>query len=77
MLLIFSTLELIRNLWQLKTAVLLHWCLIRALPLTKALFVNFYLTNKNRKVTVTLQTFMPDRKYRWIQISGNDISKTL
>jgi hypothetical protein len=25
--------ELIRNLWQLNTAVSLHWCLIRALPL--------------------------------------------
>ncbi len=36
MLLIFSTLELIRNLWQLKTAVFLHWCLIRAVPLTSA-----------------------------------------
>ena len=25
--------ELIRNLWQLKTAVFLHWCLLRAVPL--------------------------------------------
>jgi len=33
MLFIYSTLELIRNLWQLKTAVFLYWCLIRALPL--------------------------------------------
>ncbi len=33
MLFIFSTTELIRNLWQLKTAVFLHWCLIRAVPL--------------------------------------------
>jgi len=24
--------ELIRNLWQLRTAVFLHWCLIRAVP---------------------------------------------
>jgi len=24
---------LIRNLWQLKTAVFLHWCLIRAVPM--------------------------------------------
>jgi hypothetical protein len=29
---VFSTPELISNLWQLKTAVSLHWCLIRALP---------------------------------------------
>ncbi len=28
----FSTPELIRNLWQLKTAVFLHWCLISAVP---------------------------------------------
>jgi hypothetical protein len=32
---IFSTPELIRNLWQLKTAVFLHWCLICALPLKR------------------------------------------
>ncbi len=30
----FSTPEFIRNLWQLKTAVFLHWCLICAVPLT-------------------------------------------
>jgi hypothetical protein len=29
----FSTPVLIRNLWQLKTAVFLHWCLIHALRL--------------------------------------------
>ncbi len=33
MLFIFSTPELIGHLWQLKTAVLLHWCLICAVPL--------------------------------------------
>ncbi len=33
MLLFFSTPELIRNLWPLKTAVFLHWCLICAVPL--------------------------------------------
>jgi pentapeptide MXKDX repeat protein len=31
----FSTPELIRNLWQLKTAVFLHWCLLCAVPLYK------------------------------------------
>jgi hypothetical protein len=30
---IFSPPELIRHLWQLKTAVFLHWCLIFALLL--------------------------------------------
>ncbi len=34
MLLIFSTIVLIRHLWQFKTVVFLHWCLIRAPPLT-------------------------------------------
>ncbi len=29
----FLILELNRNLWQLKTAVFLHWCLICAVPL--------------------------------------------
>ncbi len=33
MLFILSTPELIRNLWQLKTAVFLHWCLLCAVPL--------------------------------------------
>ncbi len=33
MLFIFSTPELIRNLWRLKTTVFLHWCLLRAVPL--------------------------------------------
>jgi hypothetical protein len=32
MLSIFSTPELIINLWQLKTGVFLHWCLICAVP---------------------------------------------
>jgi hypothetical protein len=36
MLFIFSTPVLIGNLWQLKTAVSLHWCLIRA----ACLFIN-------------------------------------
>ncbi len=33
MLFIFSTPDLIRNLWQLKTAIFLHWCLICVVPL--------------------------------------------
>jgi hypothetical protein len=33
MLFISSTPELIGNLWQLKTGVFLHWCLICAAPL--------------------------------------------
>jgi hypothetical protein len=33
MLFIFSTPELIRNMWQLETAVFLHWCLLCAVPI--------------------------------------------
>jgi len=33
MLFIFSTPVLIRHLWQLKTVVSLHWCLILGVPL--------------------------------------------
>ncbi len=32
---IFNTRVDFRNLWQLKTAVFLHWCLIRGVPLSK------------------------------------------
>ncbi len=32
MLFIFSTPELIRNMWQLNKAVFLHWCLICGVP---------------------------------------------
>ncbi len=37
---IFSTPQLIRNLWQLKTVVFLHWCLIRAVPLKSIKMLN-------------------------------------
>ncbi len=30
----FSTPELIRHLWQLKTVILLHWCLIPTVQIT-------------------------------------------
>jgi hypothetical protein len=36
MLFMFSTLELIRHLWQLKTVVFLHWCLICAFLLNQS-----------------------------------------
>jgi hypothetical protein len=29
----FSTPVLVRHLWQLKTVVFLHWCLLRTVPL--------------------------------------------
>jgi hypothetical protein len=37
---LFSTPELIRNLWQLKTAVFLHLCLLCALPFSISLAQN-------------------------------------
>jgi hypothetical protein len=37
----FSTPELIRNLWQLNTAVFLHWYLIHAVPLSKDVDATF------------------------------------
>jgi hypothetical protein len=36
---IFSTAELIRSLWQLKTAVFLHRCLLCVVPLQKHLVI--------------------------------------
>ncbi len=46
MLFIFSTPELIRNLWQLKTAIFLHWCLIFAWH------VNYNVTVNNLKIDI-------------------------
>ncbi len=37
----FSTPVLIRNLWQLKTIVFLHWCVILALLLQADIFVYY------------------------------------
>jgi hypothetical protein len=48
MLVIFSTPELIRNLWQLKIAVFPHWCLICALPFSSS--KNFIKLKKNHKI---------------------------
>ncbi len=41
MLFIFSTLVLIRHLWQLKTVVFLHQCLIRAVLLAYEIYIPF------------------------------------
>jgi len=35
---LFSTPVLIRHLWQLKTAVFLHWCLIRVVLFNQLMF---------------------------------------
>ena len=43
----FLTPELIRNLWQLKTAVFLHWCQIRAVPLDLLVVVLLNLAKQN------------------------------
>jgi hypothetical protein len=52
MLFIFSTPELIRNLWQLKTAVFLHWCLLRGVPLPK-ICAGFCKTPHYLKILIT------------------------
>jgi hypothetical protein len=41
MLFIFSTPELIIDMWQLKTAVFLHWCLICAVPFNNSHRINW------------------------------------
>jgi hypothetical protein len=53
MLFIFSTPELIRNLWKLNTAVFIHWCVIRAAPLAKALVTFLNTKNEVLKKNVT------------------------
>jgi hypothetical protein len=45
MLFLFSTPELIRNLWQLKTAVYLYWCLTCAVPFFFSIFDLKFLAN--------------------------------
>jgi hypothetical protein len=49
MLFIFSTPVLIRHLWQLKTVVSLHWCLIHAV-----LFLVFTVDITNLKMFIKL-----------------------
>ncbi len=60
MLFIFSTSELIRNLWQLKTAVFLHWCLLRAVPFLKFQRVQNFAEDfeKRQKHVFILFTFV-------------------
>jgi hypothetical protein len=57
MLFIFSTPELIRNLWQLKTTVFLHWCLLFAIYIGEMLMLakangTAYIRHQCRKATV-------------------------
>jgi hypothetical protein len=47
MLFIFSTPVLIEHLWQLKTVVFLHWCLICAVLLYTCAIGKFKLTGHN------------------------------
>jgi hypothetical protein len=47
MLFIFSTPELIRHLWQLKTAVFPHWRLIRAVLLSQVLSQSAFTNLQN------------------------------
>jgi hypothetical protein len=54
MLFIFLTLELNIDLWQLKTAVFLHWCLICAVPLSQC---------KNEQQQYFFLSKLNERKY--------------
>ena len=47
MLFVFSTQVLIRHMWQLKTVVFLHWCLICALLLS--MLKNIFYVRKCNK----------------------------
>jgi len=52
MLFIFSTPGLIRHLWQLKTVVYLHWCLIQVDLLKQEMYLKhfiFFITYKRSK----------------------------
>jgi len=45
---------LIRYLWQVKTVVTLHWCLIRALPLSPATITTELLESETAiKIKIT------------------------
>ncbi len=64
MLFIFSIPVLIRNLWQLKTVVFLHWCIIR----TALLKVNLLLGVKATFMLQVHRTFgcLNDELMKWL-----------
>jgi hypothetical protein len=47
---VFSTPELTRHLWQLKTAVFLHWCLIRAISFNSDKLIEHFQHKKGISV---------------------------
>jgi hypothetical protein len=77
MLFIFSTPELIRNLGQLKTAVFLHWCLIRAVPLTNVyLHIGILFTvKKTLDRYLLLSCFVAELYINNLQFADNTIFK--
>jgi hypothetical protein len=52
MLFIFSTPVLIRHLWQLKTVVFLHWCLIYAVLLKRNINSREVAMNNSHKMFI-------------------------
>jgi hypothetical protein len=54
MLSIFSTPELIRHPWQLKTVVFLHWCLMCAVSLKEAQKALWHLSLASAKAEVAV-----------------------
>ncbi len=85
----FSTPELIRNPWQLKTAVFLHWCLLCAVPLryrywelSYRIFTIFpgrgekfreYQVNKYNSIQITNSTFSRYLKIILLHVSVLDL----
>jgi len=55
MLFSFSTPDLIRHLWQLKTAVFLHWCLICVVPLPME---QCALINVNNHLIINIYSYL-------------------
>jgi hypothetical protein len=60
---------LIRHLWQLKTVVFLHWCIIRVVPLVEEetsqspRFVSKYKNDKTQQLDLTKQIEFPPKSF--------------
>jgi len=61
----FSTRELLRNLWELKAAVFMHWCLLRGVPLPRILgLCNKQITTlwiNRQKGKLTIKELIPQK----------------
>ncbi len=72
---IFSTPELIRNLWQLKTSVFLHWCLIHAVPFTTVNALQEPLNKVMEQRTLrNVNNYLNTNIYSYLETSGGQRS---